>query len=201
MYLWALYVWALYAWALYVWARYVWALYVWARCVSTLCVSTLCLSIIASHQTSHITDITHYKPKEENTEKKFLGRVPGPVGSPHHITHHTFTSQHIRHHKLRARKSTSFIVKTGWKARFLTQKITPKKLKRRKGKKVRVFSWKPRCRASWHTEKYENYHEKWTSKWWCFCGGVFVVVRWCFCGGVVVFLWWCFFCFCRGVFL
>ena len=34
--------------------------------------------------------------------------------------------------------------------------------------------------------------------WWCFSGGVFVVVfLWC-CGGVVVFLWWC---FCGGVFL
>ena len=35
--------------------------------------------------------------------------------------------------------------------------------------------------------------------WWCFLGGVcvvmfFVVVWWCFCGGGVVFLWWwCFF--------
>ena len=31
--------------------------------------------------------------------------------------------------------------------------------------------------------------------WWCFCGGVFVVVFLkCLCGGVfvvVVFLWWC----------
>ena len=36
--------------------------------------------------------------------------------------------------------------------------------------------------------------------WWCFCGGVLVVLwcstgvvlEWCFCGGVflVVFLWW-----------
>ena len=37
--------------------------------------------------------------------------------------------------------------------------------------------------------------------WWCFCGGVFVVVFlwWCFCGVVaVVFLWWC---FCGGVFV
>ena len=34
--------------------------------------------------------------------------------------------------------------------------------------------------------------------WWCFCGGVFVVV-FLWCGGVlvVVFLWWC---FCGGVF-
>ena len=39
--------------------------------------------------------------------------------------------------------------------------------------------------------------------WWCFCGGVFVVVSllWCFCGvffcggvlgcGVFVVVWWC----------
>ena len=31
--------------------------------------------------------------------------------------------------------------------------------------------------------------------WWCFCGGVLVVVLWCSCGGVfggvVMFLWWC----------
>ena len=52
--------------------------------------------------------------------------------------------------------------------------------------------------------------------WWCFCGGVFVVVfLWrCFCGGVfvVVLLWWCvcggvfvvvflWWCFCGGVFV
>ena len=33
--------------------------------------------------------------------------------------------------------------------------------------------------------------------WWCFCGGVLVVVfLWCFCGGVfvVVFLWCCKMC-------
>ena len=36
--------------------------------------------------------------------------------------------------------------------------------------------------------------------WWCFCGGVLVVVFLCWCGGVflVVFLWWC---FCGGVFV
>ena len=57
--------------------------------------------------------------------------------------------------------------------------------------------------------------------WWCFCGGVLVVVFsggvfvvvflwWCFCGGVFVVVWcstgvvleWCFlwwWCFCGGV--
>ena len=49
--------------------------------------------------------------------------------------------------------------------------------------------------------------------WWCFCGGVLVVVFLCWCGGVfvVVSLWWClcggafvvvflWWCFCGGVF-
>ena len=55
--------------------------------------------IIASHQPSDITShhITHHKPKEEHTKKKFLGRVLGPDGSPHHIT--DITSHHITHYK------------------------------------------------------------------------------------------------------
>ena len=58
--------------------------------------------IIASHQTSDITShhITHYKLKEENTEKKFLGRVLGPDRgnlTTSHITHHCI-SPDIRHH-------------------------------------------------------------------------------------------------------
>ena len=42
----------------------------------------------------HSHNITHHKPKEENTKKKFLGRVLGPDGSPHHIS-----PSHIREHK------------------------------------------------------------------------------------------------------
>ena len=58
--------------------------------------------IIAPHQTSDITShhITHHKPKEEHTEKKFLGRVLGPDGrnlTTSHITHHCI-SPDIRHH-------------------------------------------------------------------------------------------------------
>ena len=55
--------------------------------------------IIASHQTADITShhITHHKPKEENTKKKFLGRVLGPDGIL--TTSHIITSHHIRHHK------------------------------------------------------------------------------------------------------
>ena len=58
--------------------------------------------IMASHQTSDITSHhhTHYKPKEENTEKKFLGRVLGPDRrnlTTSHITHHGI-SPDIRHH-------------------------------------------------------------------------------------------------------
>ena len=37
--------------------------------------------------TPHLT-ITHHKPKEENTKKKFLGRVLGPDGILDTITHH-----------------------------------------------------------------------------------------------------------------
>ena len=58
--------------------------------------------IIAPHQTSDITShhITHHKPKEEHTEKKFLGRVLGPDRrnlTTSHITHHCI-SPDIRHH-------------------------------------------------------------------------------------------------------
>ena len=51
--------------------------------------------IIASHQPSDITShhITHYKAKEENTEKKFLGRVPGP-------DRRNLTTSHIRHDRI-----------------------------------------------------------------------------------------------------
>ena len=90
-------------------------------------------NIMASHQT--------YKPKEENTEKKFVDRVLGPDRrnlTTSHITHHGISPDirhHISpHHTLQAerrehkeevlgpsswagwlttpRKSTSFIVKT-----------------------------------------------------------------------------------------
>ena len=65
--------------------------------------------IIASHQTSDITSnhITHHKPKEENTKKKFLVGPDGILTASHIITSH-----HIRHHQPKGRKSTSFIMKT-----------------------------------------------------------------------------------------
>ena len=63
--------------------------------------------------TPHLT-ITHHKPKEENTKKKFLGRVLGPDGIL--TTSHIITSHHIRHHKPKRQKSTSFLVKTSFKS-------------------------------------------------------------------------------------
>ena len=68
---------------------------------------------ISPHHTSHIIvtsditshHITHHKPKEENTKKKFLGRVLGPDGiltTSHitsHVTHH-WHSHHITHHHI-----------------------------------------------------------------------------------------------------
>ena len=41
--------------------------------------------------TPHLT-ITHHKPKEENTKKKFLGRVLGPDGILTTSHHHTFVT-------------------------------------------------------------------------------------------------------------
>ena len=52
----------------------------------------------ASKKLRDLYSCIHIKPKEENTKKKFLGRVLGPDGSSHHITHHTFISHHIKHH-------------------------------------------------------------------------------------------------------
>ena len=62
----------------------------------------------------HSHHITHHKPKEENTKKKFLGRVLGPDGIL--TTSHIITSHHIRHHKPKRQKSTSFLVKTSFKS-------------------------------------------------------------------------------------
>ena len=51
-----------------------------------------------------------------------------------------------------------------------------------------------RPRPSWHAS---NVQQK-KFLWWCFCGGVVVVLFlwWCFCGGVL--WWWCGGVFCRG---
>ena len=38
-------------------------------------------------------DITHYKPKEKNTEKKFLGRVLGPSSWAGYTRHHTLQAE------------------------------------------------------------------------------------------------------------
>ena len=103
--------------------------------------------IIASHQTSDITShhITHHKPKEENTKKKFLGRVLGPDGIL--TTSHIITSHHIRHHKPKGRKSTSFIVKTLFKS-------IPEE------RKVRELPRKMNIEEVEQPKKYENYHAK-----------------------------------------
>ena len=103
--------------------------------------------IIASHQTSDITShhITHHKPKEENTKKKFLGRVLGPDGIL--TTSHIITSHHIRHHKPKHQKSTSFIVKTSFKS-------IPEQ------RKVRELPRKMNIEEVEGPKKYDNYHAK-----------------------------------------
>ena len=103
--------------------------------------------IIASHQTSDITShhITHHKPKEENTKKKFLGRVLGPDGIL--TTSHIITSHHIRHHKPKHQKSTNFIVKTSFKS-------IPEQ------RKVRELPRKMNIEEVEGPKKYDNYHAK-----------------------------------------
>ena len=103
--------------------------------------------IIASHQTSDITSrhITHHKPKEENTKKKFLGRVLGLDGIL--TTSHIITSHHIRHHKPKHQKSTSFIVKTSFKS-------IPEQ------RKVRELPRKMNIEEVEGPKKYDNFHAK-----------------------------------------
>ena len=101
------------------------------------------LGRMAHHTTSH--HITHHKPKEEKTKKKFLGRVLGPDGIL--TTSHIITSHHIRHHKPKVRKSTSFIVKTSFKS-------IPEQ------RKVRELPRKMNIEEVEEPKKYENYHAK-----------------------------------------
>ena len=92
------------SWVEFLGQMYVWALYVWPRYVC-----------------EHSHHITHHKPKEENTKKKFLGRVLGPDRIL--TTSHIITSHHIRHHKPKRQKSTSFLVKTSFKSIAEHQKV------------------------------------------------------------------------------
>ena len=131
--------------------------------------------------TSHIAPY-HTSQPERSSWAEFLGRmlksrVLGPDVEEPNIRHHTsFTSHHSKHpshlttshiaphhtaqgerreHKEQVLGPSSW---AGWK-KFWGRVLGPEKCK-----KVRVFSWKPRSRASQKTEKYENYHEKWASK-------------------------------------
>ena len=84
----------------------------WAGC---MCEHSMCEHYVwALYVCEHSHHITHHKPKEENTKKKFLGRVLGPDGIL--TTSHIITSHHIRHHKPKRQKSTSFLVKTSFKS-------------------------------------------------------------------------------------
>ena len=80
--------------------------------------------------TPHLT-IIHHKPKEENTKKKFLGRVLGPDGSPHHIS-----PSHITSRKKRTQRRSSW-------AEFLGRMAfsTPSHITSRKKRTQRRSSW------------------------------------------------------------
>ena len=169
-------------WALYVGPFYVCTLcehsmcghsmrapYVWPLYVSTLCVSTLC-----EHEHRKVRMLTQRKvrklPRKMNISSwAGCGRTPKST----RITMQTrlqFLGRVLQGHK--RQKSTSFIVKTPFKSiaehrkvRELPRKMNieeveePKKHENLQTKPVLGFS-----RAPQNAEKYENYHEKWTSK-------------------------------------
>ena len=94
IYVWALYVWALYVWAPYVWALHVWAPYVWAP----------------------------PKPKEENTKKKFLGRVLGPADEKCENYPEKWTSKKLKRHP-RTPKSTRSTTKNEHRRSWRADKV------------------------------------------------------------------------------
>ena len=74
-------------------------------CDHSMCEHSMCEHPMCEHPSEHSMcvsthHITHHKPKEENTKKKFLGRVLGPDRrnlTTSYITHHGI-SPDIRHH-------------------------------------------------------------------------------------------------------
>ena len=135
--------------------------HVWARCVGTLCVSTLC-----EHE--------HRKVRELPCKLDFsswAGCCRTPKSTK--ITTKTrlqFLGRMLQRQK--RQKSTSFLAKTPFrsiaehrKVRELPRKMNieeveePKKHENLQTKPV----WDP-FKSTADTEKYENYHEKWTSK-------------------------------------
>ena len=73
------------------------------------------LGRMAHHTTSH--QITHHKPKEENTKKKLLGRVLGPDGSPHHISPYHTSQAERRENKEEVLGPSSW---AGWHSHHIT---------------------------------------------------------------------------------
>ena len=49
-----------------------------SMCEHFLCEPSMCEHSLCEHSVFTCYHITHHKPKEENTKKKFLGRVLGP---------------------------------------------------------------------------------------------------------------------------
>ena len=91
------------------------------------------LGRMAHHTTSH--QITHHKPKEENTKKKFLGRVLGPDDSPHHISPDHTSQAERREHKEEVLGPSSW---AGW---LTTPHLTISHITSRKKRKQRRSSW------------------------------------------------------------
>ena len=134
--------WAPYVWPLYVWPLYVRPLYVSTLCgttlyVSTLCVTTLCETTLCVHSMGAL----YVRPL-------YVSTLCGSTLCEHSVCDHSMWA-HRKVRKLPGKMNIS-----SWAGCCSAKNV----------KKARVLLWKARSRPLQNTEKYENYHEKWTWK-------------------------------------
>ena len=122
-----------------------WALYVSTLCVTTLCVTTLCVTTLCEHS------MREHKNTTTPTQKH----------------HHTTTPAQKHHHKRHAMCEHSLWARTPKSTKITTKNEhhswagccrTPKSTKITTKNEHQFLG-----RMLQNTEKYENYHEKWTS--------------------------------------
>ena len=170
-------------WALYVGALYMWALFVGALYGSTLGVTTLWEHRMCEHYVCHKNTTTKTPPQKTPPQKHHhtTTRTPPQKTPPHHHKntttkntttkntttppqkhHHTTTKTPPHHHKntttprQKHHKNTSMCERHVW-ALYVWAR-TPKSTKSTTKNEHQFLG-----RMLQNTEKYENYHEKWTS--------------------------------------
>ena len=151
----------MYVWPLYVWALYVWPLYVSTLCVSTLCVTTLCEHSMCDHYVSTLKLDFNEKYHEKPTSGRML------QNTEKYEKYHDRMLQNTEKYENYHEKSTSVLVPD----------VAEHGKVRKVPRKTDFSSWAPDaaapktskkhefyCKKPVQEEKYENYHEKWTSK-------------------------------------